>query len=127
MAGDEKTSKKEKAATEQKAPKKEKAPADQKAHGKPADQKAQGKEEAANLKAFIQGAEPQQLLQVARQTTLAHEHLVRNFESDGSPAEAKADGLRKLLHRQQKNHADLRQVLTNLVKRSGWQGQKAAK
>jgi hypothetical protein len=126
MAGDEKPSKKEKAA-EQKAPKKEKAPAGPKAQGKPADQKAQGKEEAAHLKSFIQGAEPQQLLQIARQTTLAHEHLVRNFESDGSPTEAKAEGLRKLLHRQQKNHADLRQVLTNLVKRSGWQGQKAAK
>ncbi|HZY85029.1 MAG TPA: hypothetical protein VFE78_09375 [Gemmataceae bacterium] len=126
MAGDEKPSKKDKA-TEQKAPKKEKAPAEPKAQGKPADQKAHGKEEAVNLKEFIQGAEPQQLLQIARQTTLAHEHLVRNFESDGSPTEAKTDGLRKLLHRQQKNHADLRHVLTTLVKRSGWQGQKAAK
>jgi hypothetical protein len=86
---------------------KEKAP--------PAEGKQPAKEHRVDLREFIQSTGVPELLQIVRQTALATHPLVRDFDQSQDPL--KEQTLRRLVHREQKNHADFRNRLTFLLAR----------
>jgi len=75
-------------------------------------------EQKVDTREFIQKADIPELLQIARQTGLASHPLVRSFDNPGAPAfYQKGDDLRRLMHREQKNHADFRNKVVYLLMR----------
>jgi hypothetical protein len=68
------------------------------------------KDAGIDLRDFLARASAPELLDLARQTALAALPLVKEYEN------AKEQALRKLIHLEQKKHADFRNRLATLVR-----------
>ncbi len=81
----------------------------------PAEEKQPARERGPDPREFIGSAGVAELLQVVRQTALATHPLVRDFDQSQDPQKEQA--LRRLVHGEQKNHADFRNRVAFLLAR----------
>jgi hypothetical protein len=84
---------------------------------------ASPKEAPVDLRDFLSKASAPELLELAKNTGLVGHPLVKDYENPQAPdSYHKEQALRKLVHLEQKKHADFRNRLTSLVRQKLPQG-----